>query len=117
IDTNNVKWIGSDGLAQFYNIWMVYDTNNSGIHSNIVFTVECDRSNNIWTGSINNSPGGISRFDGINWINYNPQNSGIPSGAVVNIKFDSNENLWTTTGNGLGKFDGTNWTVFRDTNS
>lgn len=117
VDTNNVKWIGSDGLVQFYNNWVIYDTNNSGIHSNIVFTVECDKNNNVWTGSINSSPGGISKFDGVNWINYNSQNSSIPSGAVVNIKFDSHGNLWTTTGNGLGKFDGTNWSVYRDTNS
>lgn len=46
-------------------------------------------------------------------IEYNPQNSGLPHHHVSNIAFDKEDNLWCATKNGLAKFDGSDWEVFR----
>ena len=45
-------------------------------------------------------------------------NDGLPSNQVQDIKRDSKDNLWFTfPGYGTAKFDGSNWTYFRSTNS
>ena len=44
-------------------------------------------------------------------------NSGLPCDTIGDMSFDNFNNLWIGTGNGLAKYDGTNWIVYNNTNS
>jgi ligand-binding sensor domain-containing protein len=79
------------------------------------------------------SNGGITKFDTITGesIFYNQFNSGLPTPNVFCVGIDSFHNKWFGTGggpnggnveavnvgNGLVKFDGTNWTTYKTSNS
>jgi len=51
------------------------------------------------------------------WTTYTTSSSDLPDNSVQDIAIDSSNVLWVATQQGLGKFDGTNWTVYVDTNS
>jgi ligand-binding sensor domain-containing protein len=69
----------------------------------------------LWVGG-----GGLNKLNIITGenINYNAANSGLSVNDVTAISLDKLGNKWigTVTG-GLLKYDGTNWTIFDDTNS
>ena len=49
---------------------------------------------------------------------YNRSNSGLPDNRVIALAVDSTENKWIgTSGGGVAKFDGVNWTVYNTGNS
>jgi len=95
--------------------WIVYDTANSGLPSDLVRDLAIDEQGNIWMGT---RGGGLANFDGVNWTVYNLGNSGLPSNYVWCLAFDAPGNIWIGTyGGGLGKSDGVNWTVYNTANS
>jgi hypothetical protein len=56
------------------------------------------------------------------FTNYNTENSGIGFNSIDDIKIDNNGILWIASyynngGNGIAKFDGTNWTNYNVSNS
>jgi hypothetical protein len=58
--------------------WMVYDTTNSEIPFNLVWTLTIDKNDMKWMGTLTSNHGparGLTRFDGTNWITYNTENS------------------------------------------
>jgi ligand-binding sensor domain-containing protein len=117
IDTNNVKWIGTDsGLVKLYNQqWTVYNTSNSPLTSNLIWRLAVDKQNNIWIGTIGH---GLIKFDGINWTKYDTISSlGIIISVVFGMQADSLNNLWICFNNGLLKFSNNNWTLYNTTNS
>lgn len=50
------------------------------------------------------------------WTTYTPLNSGLPFYTVRNVKIDSSGNKWMINEKAIVRFDGTNWTVFNNTN-
>ncbi len=93
---------------------MRYNTSNSGLPDNWVYSIAIDDSGNKWIGT---SGGGLARFDGTNWTVYNTSNSGLSSNHIYSIAIDSSGNKWIGTNGGLARFDGTNWTVYNIGNS
>ncbi len=75
-----------------------------------VSSIAQDKEKNIWMSTRGN---GIYKYSNGNLENYTPSNSGLPQHHVSNIAFDKENNLWCATKNGLAKFDGTEWEVFR----
>jgi hypothetical protein len=51
------------------------------------------------------------------WIIYNTSNSDLPSDYVGPITIDENGAKWIcTSGGGIAKFDGINWTIYNTSN-
>ena len=89
--------------------WVVYTTDNSGLHHDHISSIAIDNSGNKWIGSFQS---GLASFDGTNWTIYDTSNSGLPDNDVMSIAIDGNGNKWIGTGfGGVAFFDGTNWTV------
>jgi len=56
------------------------------------------------------------------WTTYNSSNSNLTFNEIEDIEFDSEGNTWVSSwfnhgGDGIAKFDGTNWTVFNTENN
>jgi len=127
IDAQGNKWIGTEpywngstyvggAVAKFDGTnWTVYNTSNSGLPTNYVWSIAIDASGNKWIGTYG---GGLAKFDGTKWTVYNTSNSGLPSNYVWSIAIDASGNKWIGTyGGGLAKFDGAKWTVYNASNS
>ena len=77
-------------------------------------TAFVDDGNYLWVGSY----GGLTRLNKTtgDMVHYNSANSQLPDNMISSIAKDVNGDLWVGTDNGLGKFDGTNWTVYNSDN-
>lgn len=93
IDSSNAKWIATDnGLARFKNnIWTVWDTTNSPLTINSIFSIVKDKTNNIWISTRNN---GIFKFDGTNWTYFYYTNLGYPLSEILKIRVDNDNTVW-----------------------
>jgi hypothetical protein len=104
IDSTNSKWFVTDnGLARYSNNdWTVWDTNNSPLTSNDLYSIIKDKNNIIWIATRNK---GIFRFDGTNWIRYYSTNLGYNLSAINKLRIDNNNMLWACSQTlGLLKF-------------
>ena len=82
--------------------WIVYDTANSGLPSDLVRDLAIDEQGNIWMGT---RGGGLANFDGVNWTVYNTANSGLPDDLIVALAIDEQGNKWIgTAGGGLAVY-------------
>ncbi len=93
--------------------WVTFNSQNSGIQSNLLNKVAIENGYKIWIGSTD----GLIEYDGINFTLYNTNNSGLPDNGVFDIFIDNQGNKWICTFAGLAKFDNISWTVYDVTNS
>jgi len=94
--------------------WIVYNTGNSGLPSNDIFSLAVDHNNFIWIAT----SAGLAKYKNSIWTVYNTSNSNIPSNNISGISFDLLNNVWISTiDSGAAMFDGTNWTVYDTSNS
>jgi sugar lactone lactonase YvrE len=78
---------------------------------NLVFAF--DKRGGLWSGSEKN---GLRIYDGTSVTTYTTAN-GLANNEITGIIFDLAGNAWITTGYGISKFDGENWTnyiIYRD---
>ncbi len=88
-----------------------------------VHCVAIDKKGTKWFGS----DLGLARFDGHHWQSYNFSNSELPGPNIYTMALDNHDNLWLgvrqlhysvfnsdTLQNGLVRYDGTNWTVYKE---
>ncbi|MFN8359204.1 MAG: T9SS type A sorting domain-containing protein [Candidatus Kapaibacterium sp.] len=128
LDTNTgTIWAGGrNGLARYVQgTWTIYDTTNSILRGPVLGLALSGST--VWMGT----EGALVKYDGTTWTEYTIQNSGMPCYAPKVMAVESNGDVWVglggswTTDNpeaenamkGLGKFDGTSWTVYNDKNS
>jgi hypothetical protein len=117
---NNVKWIGTygAGLVKFDGInWTIYDMSNSGIPSNVIWSIYSDVQSNKWIAT---EFGGAAKFNTNNnvWTVYNTSNSGIPDNNTRSVIVDLNNNKWIgTDGGGMAGYNDTDWVMFNPSNS
>ncbi|MFW6134955.1 MAG: two-component regulator propeller domain-containing protein [Elusimicrobiota bacterium] len=112
IDSSGVKWFGvlDGGVNRFdgHN-WSSYIT---------TVTVKCiaiDKEGIKWFGTNGN---GIYKYDEYNgglWSNYDT--SDFLSAKIESIVADEQGNIWVGTYDGVGKFDGSEWTCYTTSNS
>lgn len=116
IDLDGGIWAGTEnGLAYFDGTaWIKYDTLNSGIPDNSIYSILVDSKGTKWLGTWLN---GVVEMSDLTIHTYNLFDSGLPSNYVADIAFDSLGNSWFATSNGLAKYDGTKWTIYRTSNS
>lgn len=95
-DTYNNKWVAvyNGGIAKFDGVnWTIYNTSNSGLPDNKVWSIAVDQNNVVWIGT---ETQGLVRFDGTNWITYNTGNSIITNNRIDALSVDQLNNLWIT---------------------
>lgn len=114
IDNNDVVWLNCRdrdypevemygyGLTSFDgNKWTTYDTSNSDICSNHIFSIAVDSDNTKWLATAGDI--GIMSFDGKNWELYSVDNSGIALNSVTDITIDEDRDwIWFVHYPGLG---------------
>lgn len=112
-DSLNNKWVASGfyGLSKLTgNTWTVFDTLNSSIPSNRVWSIVIDKRNIIWISTDR----GIGRYDGVNWIKYDTTTLLGVNGIVVD---NQNVKWMSSFSRGLIKYNDTNWVYYRTDNS
>ncbi|KAF0142730.1 MAG: hypothetical protein FD122_330 [Stygiobacter sp.] len=77
--------------------WVSYNTYNSKVLADMVYSVISDRDNNIWIGSIN----GLSKFDGKNWFTYTQSNSALRTNVINTLTVDKQNRVWIGTTKGF----------------
>ena len=93
--------------------WIVYNTSNSGIPSNTLYSVEIDSNNIKWITSTE----GLIKFDGSNWVLYNNINSPI-NNRCLDIVADKKNGIWfSVQSQGLFNFENGNFRIYNSTNS
>jgi len=77
-----------------------------------------DKLGNIWVWDLGSSGQTvIAKYDGQTWTAFNPP-AGLPNRNISSIAFDHNNTMWVRFFNlGIGKFDGTSWTMITPDNS
>lgn len=130
VDKENNLWIGISSLFSVPkvikyngNAWEKFTPENSLITGQATNKIQLDGLGNIWFAT----SVGLVKFDGTNWVIYNTSNSDIPRDNIAAMDIDSNNNIWLgvnsftysgyAVGEGLVKFDGTNWTHYSRDNS
>lgn len=97
VDNQGILWVGTQqgttagGVSKFDgNNWTIYNTSNSLLPSNNVYSISVDSTGAKWFGTSL----GLTKFDGNNWIIYNSSSfPGLPT--TYNWIFTDNKyNLW-----------------------
>ena len=76
---------------------------------NYVTSAYEDSKGHLWFGTLEK---GIARYDGIE-LKYFTKEDGLPSNRASSVVQDSNGVYWVSTGEGVSKFDGQNFTNFQ----
>jgi ligand-binding sensor domain-containing protein len=117
LDSLDTLWIGTNnaGLWKFDGQnFTVFDTSNSYIPSNTVFSMKFDSKGNFWLAT----GGGLAKYDGFNWEIYNKDNSELPENTIFTLEIDKEDIIWLGMWHyGLIKFDGVNWKKYEMSNS
>ena len=90
-----------------------FDTGNSGLPSDYVYSILVDFEGAIWFITRN----GLARLANESWTVYNESNSELPSNAITSIALDASGNKWIGTMDGLAQFNDTSWVIYDTTNS
>lgn len=117
IDTHQALWLGTNGqgLIKYTSTGTTtFDTTNSDIPGNIVYSMDHDVEGNLWLGTEN----GLAKYKGTNWTVYNTTNSGLLENVVFAVEVDDNGIIWIGLWHhGLMKFDGSLWNKIDISNS
>lgn len=115
-DKKGSIWFGTfgGGIAKYDGAnWEVFNSFNSKLPSDVVYSLAIDKNNSVWIGTVD----GLAKFDGKIWRIYNKTNSKLPSNMVYSIAVDKNDNKWIGTTKGLAKLSGANWKSYNTLNS
>lgn len=88
--------------------WVSYNKTNSGIISNYIISLICDKMNHIWIGTEK----GLMSFDGKKFKSYTKQNSPLPSETITSLAVDNQNRKWIGTATGLMIYDNNSWIDF-----
>lgn len=107
-DRNGDVWLGSSGtgIAVFHpasRSFTLYNKLNSGLSSDVVYTILHDHAGRTWVGTNN---GGLNVFD-VNTQKFSHlnENNGLPSGIVYKILEDKDGLIWVSTDKGISSIN------------
>jgi signal transduction histidine kinase/ligand-binding sensor domain-containing protein len=111
-DRHGMLWVGAkDGLAR----WASWDnpnwrafTNLASASASAVRAIADDTNGNFWIGT---GGGGLIRLRENGMTSFTRTN-GLPGDNVASLCVDQEGVLWAGTTLGLGRFDGTKWTIY-----
>ena len=114
VDRQDNVWIGgSDGLLKFDgDTFTRYDSQNTAMPEDVVWSIAVDSRNNIWLASCRFRQGGLVKYDGSQWTTYTPDNSALPDNSINSITIDQSDNVWMTVNDYVVKFSGNRWDTF-----
>lgn len=93
--------------------WIVYNTGNSGLPGNTVYSIAFE-GNVKWFGTDK----GLAKFENNYWTAYDTTNSNLPDNFVKIVRInDSGEKLIGTTHGGVALYDNVTWTIYDTSNS
>jgi len=110
-DHVNTLWAGwSGGGVSMYegHNWRWFNTDNSLLPNNCIYTIAIDEENRKWVGTDD----GLVSIDNDIWTIYTEENSELKGNSVRALTIDSNNHVWIGTNRGLSKFDGINWEFY-----
>lgn len=120
VDDNEV-WLGywGSGISKFNpvaNTFKHFNTNNSGLSSDLVRALEFDNDLNLWIGTasglnrLNTEAGDIRR-----WFKNSDPELGMSDNSVRDLLMMGDDNLWIATDDGLNKlnFEEDRFTIFK----
>jgi len=96
------------GIAFFNkkNRWKIYNSRNSGLPNDWIYSIAQDKNSNYWIGTYSE---GLVFFDGKKWTSYNKYNSILPTNKVTSIYIDRNDNKIIATAKELMFIQNGNW--------
>lgn len=86
-----------------------YFSTKSGLPSNQIMDVYCDRSGNMW---ISVQDKGVVRYDGCSFFHFS-ESHGLVGNRIYDIFQDKEGNMWFCTADGVSKLDGQKFTNFQ----
>jgi ligand-binding sensor domain-containing protein len=92
------------GSYSFYN---VYNTHNSGLPNDHIYSVAIDHDGSVWFGS---DTGEIIHFDGSVWTVYNDKVYN--SAPVLSVALEDDGNRWFGAHSGVAGLDGNTWSFY-----
>jgi|GEM_PF-1525681 len=96
-------------------VWTVFNTGNSGLPHDYVYSIAIDGSDRKWIGTLG---GGVAVYDDVSWTVFNTGNSSLPNDDVRSITIDGSGRKWIgTNGGGVAMYDNVSWTIFNTGNS
>jgi streptogramin lyase len=123
VDNANRLWVGTDGGSNSWeglylydgSTWTFYNPTNSALSGRWILQLKKDLTGKIWGCHYN----GLFEINDTTITNHDLQAAGFPlNTSTTCVAFDSYNNKWTGVyQGGLGKFDGTNWTIYTTSNS
>jgi ligand-binding sensor domain-containing protein len=126
IDNNNTIWTGCHdyfgepgsvlgGIMSFDgNSWSIYDSTNSIIKEENIYSIFADSKNNIWMGTIK---GNVYCKNDKTWWSYNASEVLIHDLLQIqSISFDQSNNAYIINKNELIKYDGKTWKPLNNQN-
>jgi ligand-binding sensor domain-containing protein len=126
----NYLWIGSgdSGIVRYEDNeseFTYYNVQSGHLPTNYTYKIELDDSGYFWLAT----DSGLVKWDGDSILQiWNTSNSQMPGNEFFDLDFDKQGNIWVafspTWSNDtidlsckIGKFDGSNWTIYDTTNS
>ncbi|HET6992798.1 MAG TPA: two-component regulator propeller domain-containing protein, partial [Bacteroidia bacterium] len=114
IDSHSVLWIGTGyGIAKLKGNYIsnYVNLNYYPFQHPAISCIHVDGAGQKWFGIYSS----FIKFDGEGWNKFiYPQ---IPSSTVNQVTTDHQGNVWIATTAGIGKYNGTTWTVYNTSNS
>jgi len=133
VDCQDNVWFGTSGNLSFNpdgtyrkpvgvskfdgNEWITYSPKD-GLSGSSIFSLDKDSEGNIWFGTKGDiimggpSSGGVSKFNGKKWFQFTTKDE-LASNNISNIFINNKNNKWFCTLGGLQKYDGENWTLYK----
>lgn len=114
IDHQDNIWVGTNrGLLRFDGAnWTFFNSQNGASSLHDVWALDLDNQGNLYASSFR-----VYKYDGVSFQSLS-DTAGIPVYGEAILYWDSNDNLWVTNTMGMiGKFDGSNWTVYSNVSS
>jgi ligand-binding sensor domain-containing protein len=118
-DSKGNIWLGyGSGIIKYDgSAFTKYNSANSPLPDNPVYSIAIDKNDNVWFTSCRFKAGGFGKFDGTNWTLFTPDNSLLPVNFVQSIAIDKQNNIWLAVSqivneSYLVKIAGSSWTVY-----